>query len=316
MTRQIMTETNMEARADIQAALSKLAIGTYIIWLRDLKRFFRDRTRLIAAFAQPLIYLFILGTGLQSAFNLFGGGQTKYITFMYPGIVSMTVLFTAMFSAISIIWDRQFGFLKEMMVAPIPRSSIALGKVLGGGTTALFQGFILLLFMPLAGIPYNVEKLLMMMVVMFILAMGLTSLGVLFASRMRSFEGFPIVMNFLVMPMFFLSGAFFPLQNLPFWMRVLTKINPMSYAVDAMRGVALKGIAITSGGLAINIPTPPPELLSNPQFTSWLSQVQASIPQMPQLRVQYYPLSFDLLIVLSIGIALTLLAVWRFNKQE
>ncbi|OFW68384.1 MAG: hypothetical protein A2V52_06370 [Actinobacteria bacterium RBG_19FT_COMBO_54_7] len=180
----------------------------------------------------------------------------------------------------------------------------------------MFQGFILLLFMPLAGIGYSVEKILGMLLVMFILAMGLTSLGVLVASRMRSFEGFPIVMNFLVMPMFFLSGAFFPLQNLPRWMNVLTKINPMSYAVDAMRGVALKGIAITSGGLAINIPSPSPELLGNPQFTSWLSQVQASIPQMPQLKTQYYPLGFDLLIVVAIGVVLTLLAVWRFNKQE
>jgi len=316
LKRTIVTETNIEARVDIETALSKLAIGTYIIWLRDLKRFFRDRTRLLGAFAQPLIYLFVLGTGLQSAFTAFGSGQTKYITFMFPGIVAMTVLFTSMFSAISIIWDRQFGFLKEMMVAPIPRSSIALGKVLGGGSTALIQGFILLLFMPLAGIPYNIEKLLMMLVVMFILAMGLTSLGVLFASRMRSMEGFPIVMNFLLLPMFFLSGAFFPLQNLPTWMRILTKINPMTYAVDAMRGVALKGIAVTTSGAAFNIPEPPPELLSNPQFISWLSQVKASIPQMPQLKVQYYPLSFDLLIVLGIGIVLTLLAVWRFNKQE
>src|SRR4030042_4267344 len=174
-----MAGTSQQTRVDIGSALSKLAIGTYIIWLRDLKRFFRDRTRLIGSLAQPLIYLFLLGTGLQSAFSLFGSGETKYITFMYPGIVCMTILFTSMFSAISLIWDRQFGFLKEMMVAPIPRSSIALGKVFGGGTTALFQGFILLLFMPLAGIGYSVEKILGMLLVMFILAMGLTSLGVL-----------------------------------------------------------------------------------------------------------------------------------------
>ena len=316
MKRRAMTETSVQGGADIRTALSKLAIGTYIIWLRDLKRFFRDRIRLLGAFAQPLIYLFILGTGLQSAFTAFGGGQTKYITFMYPGIVAMTVLFTAMFSAISIIWDREFGFLKEMMVAPIPRSSIALGKVLGGGTTAVMQGFILLLFMPLAGIPYSLEKFLMMLMVMFVLAMALTSMGVLFASRMRSMEGFPIIMNFFLLPMFFLSGAFFPLQNLPPWMQFLTKINPMTYAVDAMRGVALKGITVTSTALAFNIPAPPPELLGNPQFTAWLSQVQQSIPQMPQLKIQYYPLSVDLLAILAVGAVLTLLAVWRFNRQE
>jgi ABC-2 type transport system permease protein len=310
-----MTEAKLEARVSLGDVLFKLAVGTYIIWLRDVKRFFRDRVRLLGAFAQPLIYLFILGTGLQSAFTAFGSGQTKYITFMYPGILAMTVLFTAMFSAISIIWDREFGFLKEMMVAPIPRSSIALGKVMGGGTTALMQGFILLLFMPLAGIPYNIEKLLMMLVVMLVLALGLTSMGVLFASRMRSMEGFPIIMNFFLLPMFFLSGAFFPLQNLPGWMRFLTKINPMTYAVDAMRGVALKGITVSTT-MSISIPAPPPELLSNPQFTSWLAQVQQNLPQMPQLKVQYYPLGFDLIVILGIGILLILLAVWRFNRQE
>jgi hypothetical protein len=141
-------------------------------------------------------------------------------------------------------------------------------------------------------------------------------MGVLFASRMRSMEGFPIVMNFFLLPMFFLSGAFFPLQGLPGWMTLLTKINPMTYAVDALRGVALKGIAVTSTGLAINIPTPPPELLANPQFTSWLAQVQQALPKMAELKIQYYPLSLDLLIVLAIGTALTLLAVWRFNRQE
>src|SRR4030042_3606924 len=142
---------------DLGKRLVKLGTGIYITWLRDVKRFFRDRIRLVGAFAQPLIYLFVLGTGLQSAFQSFGGGNTQYVTFMFPGIVCMTVLFTAMFSAISIIWDREFGFLKEMLVAPLPRSSIAIGKVFGGATTALLPGFILLLFMPLVGIPYNLE---------------------------------------------------------------------------------------------------------------------------------------------------------------
>jgi ABC-2 type transport system permease protein len=311
-----MAEATADTRVTAGEALSRLGIGVYIIWLRDVKRFFRDRIRLVGAFAQPLIYLFILGTGMQSAFSAFGGGQTKYVTFMFPGILCMTVLFTSMFSAISIIWDREFGFLKEMMVAPIPRGSIAVGKVFGGGTTALMQGFILMLFMPLAGIPYTVEKVLMMMVVMLVLAIGLTSMGVLFASRMKSMEGFPIVMNFFLLPMFFLSGAFFPLQDLPGWMTVLTKINPMTYAVDAMRGVALKGITITSGALALNIPIPPPELQANPQFTSWLAQVQQSIPQMPVLKTQLYSLGLDLAIVLGVGVVLMMLAVWRFNKQE
>jgi daunorubicin resistance ABC transporter membrane protein len=234
---------------------------------------------------------------------------------MYPCILSMTVLFTAMFSAISIIWDREFGFLKEMMVAPIPRASVAIGKVLGGGTTALMQGFILLLFMPLVGIPYNVEKLLVMIAVMFLLAICLTAFGVAFAARMRSMEAFPIIMNFVLLPMFFLSGALFPLQNLPRWMQVLTKINPMTYAVDAIRGVALKGIAITSS-TAISLPEVPASLAANPEFMAWAAQAKAALPAMPQLQVQFYPLWADLLIILVFGIVLTGIAIVQFNRPD
>ena len=295
--------------------IAKLGIGIYITWLRDIKRFYRDRIRLVGAFAQPLIYLALLGTGLQAAFTSFGSGDTKYVTFMYPGIVCMTVLFTAMFSAISIIWDREFGFLKEMLVAPIPRSSVAIGKVLGGGSTALMQGFILLLFMPLVGIPYNLEKIGMMIVVMFLLAISLTSFGVAFAARMKSMEAFPIIMNFILLPMFFLSGALFPLQDLPGWMQFLTKINPMTYAVDAMRGVALKGISITSTA-SVSLPQVPASLAANPEFVAWISQARGALPQMPQLQIQFYPLWLDVLVVIAFGAFLTMLAVWQFNRQD
>jgi ABC-2 type transport system permease protein len=300
---------------DLRKKLTKLGIGIYITWLRDIKRFFRDRIRLIGAFAQPLIYLALMGTGLQAAFTSFGSGGTRYITFMYPGIICMTVLFTAMFSAISIIWDREFGFLKEMLVAPIPRSSVAVGKVLGGGTTALMQGFILLLFMPLVGIPYNLEKMLVMIAVMFLLAICLTAFGVAFAARMRSMEAFPIIMNFVLLPMFFLSGALFPLQNLPRWMQVLTKINPMTYAVDAIRGIALKGITITSTS-SIGLPEIPASLAANPEFVAWAAQAKAALPQIPQLQVQFYPIGLDLLIILGFGVVLTLIAILQFNRQD
>jgi len=285
--------------------MARMAMGTYIIWLRDLKRFWRDRMRRIGAFIQPLIYLFLLGTGLEAAFTVFGSGQTDYVAFMYPGIVAMTILFTAMFSAISIIWDREFGFLKEMMVAPIPRTSVVLGKVTGGGTTAFLQGIILLLFMPLVGIPYSLERILLMLVFMLVLSMGLTSMGVLIASRMRSFEGFPIVMNFILLPMFFLSGAMFPLQNLPGWMEVLTKINPLTYGVDALRGICLKGVEITTA--TIQIPT---------EAAAKLSEAGVTLPQMPKLQIQVYPLWLDLLVVLGFGIFLLIVAIWRFNRQE
>ncbi|MEW6553436.1 MAG: ABC transporter permease [Actinomycetota bacterium] len=310
-----MEETCAPGTTAGSSKLTRLGIGVYITWLRDVKRFFRDRIRLIGAFAQPLIYLALMGTGLQAAFKSFGSGETKYITFMYPGIVSMTVLFTAMFSAISIIWDREFGFLKEMMVAPIPRSSVAMGKVLGGGTTALMQGFILLLFMPLVGIPYNLEKILVMILVMFLLAICLTAFGVAFAARMRSMEAFPIIMNFVLMPMFFLSGALFPLQDLPRWMEILTRINPMTYAVDAIRGVALKGITVTSAA-SVSLPQVPPSLASNPDFINWAKQAQAALPAMPQLQTQFYPLIVDLLIIVGFGAVLTTIAIIQFNRQD
>ncbi len=293
---------------------ARLATGIYITWMRDVKRFFRDRIRLVGAIAQPLVYLFLLGTGLQSAFQSFGSGETRYVTFMFPGILCMTVLFTSMFSAISIIWDREFGFLKEMLVAPIPRSSIAVGKVLGGATTALMQGLMLLLFMPLAGIPYNLEKIAMMLLVMFLLSISLTSFGVAFAARMRSMEAFPIMMNFLLMPMFFLSGAMFPLQDLPGWMGVLTKINPMSYAVDAVRGVALKGITISSA--AMSLPAVPAHLAADPEFVAWMGKVKELLPQTPQMQVQYYPLGISLLIVVGFGVCLMAIAVLQFNRQD
>jgi ABC-2 type transport system permease protein len=287
--------------------LERFLVGTYIIWLRDVKRFWRDTMRRIGAFVQPLIYLFLLGTGLQSAFRVFGAGETKYVTFMYPGILAMTVLFTSMFSSISIIWDREFGFLKEMTVAPIPRSSIAMGKILGGATTAVLQGIVFLVFMPLAGIPYGLYQVFMALLVMSVLSLALTSLGVLIAARMRSMEGFPIVMNFILMPMFFLSGAMFPLQGLPGWMDFLTKVNPMSYGVDAMRNVVLRGVALSAGNPLGNIP---PEILEK------LAASGVDLPTSPQLRVSLHPLHVDLLVVLGVGIFLFLLSSLMFGRQD
>lgn len=267
-------------------------IGVYVIWLRDLKRFWRDTPRRVGAFFQPILYLFLLGTGMQSAFKSFGGGEVKYVLFMFPGILGMTVLFTAVFSAISIVWDRQFGFLKEVLVSPIPRSSVAVGKVVGGATTALMQGMVL---MVLAFLPMffgfsltTLWKVLELIPVIALLAIGMTSLGVVVAARMRSFEGFPIIMNFVMMPMFFLSGAMFPLQGLPGWMTVLTRLNPLTYGVDALRGIALRGLSITS----------------------------TTSTAMPTLQVQRYPLWLDLVVVLGFTVVLVAVAVWQFGKQD
>jgi ABC-2 type transport system permease protein len=226
----------------------------YAIWLRDIVRFKSERTRILSAFAQPLIYLAVMGTGLGATVRLSAAPQGfSYLAFMYPGILGMTVLFTALFSAISIIWDREFGFLREILVAPISRASIVLGKILGGATVAAFQGTVLLVLAPLVGVPLGATQIAELALVMFLAASALTSLGLAIASRMASMEGFQVVMNFLVIPMWLLSGAFFPLRGLPGWMVVLTRVDPLTYAVDALRGIVY-GRTPLAGALVAHSP--------------------------------------------------------------
>ena len=233
----------------------------YIIWYRDILRFWRDRWRLVASLAQPLLFLIVFGSGLSSSLggaSAFGPkGGLSYIQFMYPGIIGMAILFTAIFGAMSIVWDREFGFLKEVLVAPIDRSAVAIGKALGGTTQAMFQGLILLILAPLVGVKLTVATVLLMIPLAAVLAFGLSAFGVALASTMKSLQGFQVVMNFLMMPMFFLSGALFPLNNLPGWMTVLTRLDPASYGIDPLRRVVLSGSGLPSAvidrlGLTIN----------------------------------------------------------------
>ncbi len=307
------------------STLERSMRGVYIIWVREFKRFWRDRPRRIGGFAQPILYLALLGVGMQSAFKVFSGGDVPYIKFMFPGIVGLTVLFTAVFSAISIIWDREFGFLKEVLVSPVPRSSVALGKIIGGSTTALIQGAI---FLALAFTPWvygfslsTLWKVLAVLPLIVLMAMSLTSLGVAVAARMTSLEGFPIVMNFLLMPLFFLSGAFFPLQGLPKWMDFLTKIDPLTYGVDALRGIMLRGLDLGTGA---------PSSLS--QYAVWFQDPQiyqmgmskgypdpAALTAMAQrapLPGQAHPLWLDILVMAGFGVFLFILALWQFNRAE
>ncbi len=218
----------------------------YIIWYRDILRFRRDRARLVASLAQPLLYLLIFGTGLSSALAGVGGGiggsapgGLSYTQFIFPGIIGMAVLFSAIFGAMSIVWDREFGFLKEVLVAPIDRSAVAIGKALGGATQAMLQGLVLLVLAPLIGIELTLGMILALIPLTFALAFSLSSLGVAIASRMKSMQGFQMIMTFLMMPMFFLSGALFPLQGLPGWMDVLTHFDPAAYGMDPLRRVVL-----------------------------------------------------------------------------
>jgi len=214
--------------------------ATYIIWLRDLKRHFRDRARIVGSLATPIIFIFILGQGLGSSMSAsLPAGGFDYKAFMFPGILGMTVLFAGVFSAVSIVWDREFGFLKEMLVAPVPSWSIALGKVVSGATIASFQGCLMLMLAPLAGVHLTPQMVALLLPTLFLVAFSMTGMGVLVASRLKSMQGFQMIMNFIMMPMFFLSGAMFPLANAPTWMDTLAKINPLTYGVDALRTIML-----------------------------------------------------------------------------
>jgi ABC-2 type transport system permease protein len=210
--------------------------GVYTIWLREMIRFFRNKSRVIGTMGMPLFFLVFIGTGLNSAFALPGG--TSYIEFMAPGIVGMILLFGSVFSGLTIVVDKQFGFMKEILVAPISRTSIVLGKSLGGATTAMTQAMLLLAFVFAAGInQFSVEALLLSLPLMFLISTSFVNIGVLFASRLDDPHGFQLVMNFFIMPLFFLSGAFFPLDNLPAWLKTLSFLDPLTYGVDGLRGV-------------------------------------------------------------------------------
>ncbi|PZN06213.1 MAG: ABC transporter [Bacillota bacterium] len=224
-------------------AVGEYVHAAYTIWLREIWRFARERERIVGMIAQPLLYLLVIGRGIASTMGIRGApAGLDYVTFMYPGILGMSILFTSVFSAVSVIWDREFGFLKEVLVAPVPRGAVALGKALGGATVTTLQAAILLALAPLAGIPLTAAAVAQMLGLAFLLALALTSFGLAVASRMASMQGFQAVMNFLIMPLFFLSGAMFPLTDqVPTWMRVLMHLDPLTYGVDALRHALYTG---------------------------------------------------------------------------
>jgi len=206
----------------------------YILWLRQLKRYLRSKSRLVGSLAQPLLFLVALGFGFGPVYQKAGEGS--YVQFLVPGIISMSILFTAMFSGIEIIWDRQFGFLKETMVAPVSRINIMIGRTLGGATVAIMQGLIVLILASVFGFhPVSWAMLPLAIFAMLLIALFFTGLGTAIASLLQDMQGFQLIMNFLIMPIFFLSGALFPLKGLPAVMDTVTRLNPLAYGVDAMR---------------------------------------------------------------------------------
>jgi ABC-2 type transport system permease protein len=232
-----------ENRKILERELGKL----YAIWLREFKVFLRERSRLIASTFTPLLWLFVIGTGFGSVVNnsagvsTFGGAAATvdYQKFIFPGIICMSVTFSSVFFGSYIIWDRKFDFLKSVMVAPVSRTAIFVGKTFGGMTTSLIQAAILLAIGLLIGIHYDLISIMVIILTILLLSFALTSLGLTVGSYIESLEGFQFIVSFVVFPLYFLSGALFPLKNLPAWLSTLTTLDPVTYAVDALRETML-----------------------------------------------------------------------------
>jgi ABC-2 type transport system permease protein len=261
-----------------------------VVWQREMIRFFRDRLRIVTSLIQPVLFLFVLGTGLSTITT--GSVQNVNLrTFMYPGALAMAVLFTAMFSAASIVWDREFGFLREMLVAPIGRWSIVVGKCLGGATTASMQGVLILALAGVVGVPYSATLMLTVLGELLLLAFTLTAFGVMTAARITQLQSFMALNQMLLMPLFFLSGALFPLGNLPGWLRVLTRVDPLTYAVDPIRRAVFA-----------HLHAPPVVIHRLNPGVSWNGW-----------RV---PTWVELLLVAAMGLAMLGVAIWEFRKAD
>ena len=226
----------------------------YVLWLREVKRYLRSRAQMIASLGQPLLYLLVLGFGLGPVFAQAGRGS--YLQFVAPGVIGMGILFTSIFSGIGLLWDRQFGFLKETLVAPVPRLQIMVGRTLGGATIAMVQGLLVLIVCLLAGFrPSSFAGLLLAFVYMALIAIVFAALGTAIGSGLRDMQGFQFIMNFLVMPIFFLSGALYPLNNLPAALAVATRVDPLSYGIDGLRGslIGLSEIGLSTDALVLAV---------------------------------------------------------------
>jgi ABC-2 type transport system permease protein len=210
------------------------------LWYREVLRYWREKSRIVSSLILPVLWLLVFGSGMR---NVQLPGVDNYQTFIFPGILGMTLLFTSIWSGVSIIWDREFGFLKEIMVAPVSRTAIVVGKALDSGTSALVQGFILLPLSMLIGIRLAPQSVLLLIPIMILLAVGLVCVGLLIASLMNSMEGFNFIMSLVIMPMFFTSGALFPISSAPSWLQVFSYFNPLTYGVDLLRWATSPGTA-------------------------------------------------------------------------
>jgi ABC-2 type transport system permease protein len=252
------TETRPAAVAPVRVVVAPAGWradlrGIKVVWQRELIRFWRDRLRIVTSLLQPLIFLFVLGGGLA---NIASGGTegVDLRTFMFPGVLAMAVLFTAMFSAASVVWDREYGFLREMLVAPVRRGSIVLGKCIGGATVASFQGLIVMALAPLVHVPYSAVMVLEVLGLQLLLAFMMTAFGVMFAVRVTQMQAFMALMQMVVTPLLFISGALFPLSGLPGWLAVLNRLDPLTYAVNPLREAVFANLDLTPAAKAALLP--------------------------------------------------------------
>jgi ABC-2 type transport system permease protein len=216
-----------------------------VVWQRELIRFRKDRLRIITSLVQPFLFLFVLGTGLSTLASA-GTHGVNLRTFVYPGVLCMSVMFIAIFSAASIVWDREFGFLREMMVAPVRRSSLVIGKCLGGATVASLEGVILIAMAGLVGVPYSPILILEIFALQLLVAFSITAFGVMAAARVKQMQSFMALTQMFIMPMYFLSGALFPVSGLPQWLAILNRLDPLTYAVDPMRRAVFAHLHISA----------------------------------------------------------------------
>jgi ABC-2 type transport system permease protein len=261
-----------------------------IVWRRELIRYRSDRMRMATTLVQPLLFLFVLGSGLQRLSSA-GTHGVDLKTFIYPGILAISVLFTAMFSAASIVWDREFGFLREMMVAPIRRSSIVIGKCLGGATVAATQGVIVICLAGVVHVPYNPVMIIEIFILQLLLAFSITAFGVMIAARIKQMQSFMGVMQMLVTPMFFISGALFPASGLPGWLTVLNRLDPLTYAVDPMRRIVFNHLNISAAA----------RRALDPGVTWWGWRV---------------PTLLEAGVVVALGLVMLAVAIWEFSATD
>ena len=246
-----MTATNPMPVADVRVPASGLrhqVRAAAVVWQREMIRFGRDRSRIVSSLVQPVLFLFVLGTGLSSL--IASNGDVDFRTFLFPGVLATSVLFTAAFSGISMVWDREFGFLREMLVAPVSTVAILTGKCLGGATVATLQSLIILALAGLVGVPYNLVMMVELVGLLFLMAFMICALGLFLSARVKQVQSAMPLVQLTITPLMFLSGSLFPLSNLPGWLHVATTLNPMTYAVEPIRSVVFDHLDLTPAAQA------------------------------------------------------------------